>query len=129
MAHYHGTVGTYIRLRELQSLLHCYHKLVQGEHSLVLTSLPSILEVDHQGLYLQRAYTIISLKRKLGKELLVTSDPSLTKSGVYWSRNKNLASKAEKAAKSAGIFKANYMVMHLDLASLDSVCQFMDSYK
>ncbi|XVF78190.1 hypothetical protein PTKIN_Ptkin14bG0110000 [Pterospermum kingtungense] len=67
----------------IMALLHCYHKLVQGEHSLVLTSLPSILEVDHQGFYLQRAYTIISLKRKLGKELLVTSAPSLTKSGVY----------------------------------------------
>ncbi|KAJ8755051.1 hypothetical protein K2173_016556 [Erythroxylum novogranatense] len=37
--------------------------------------------------------------------------------------------KAEKAAKSAGIAKENYTVMHLDLASLDSVRQFIDNFR
>ncbi|KAK8986345.1 hypothetical protein V6N11_009905 [Hibiscus sabdariffa] len=37
--------------------------------------------------------------------------------------------KAERAAKSAGMSKENYTIMHLDLASLDSVRQFVDSYK
>ncbi|PSS16317.1 Protochlorophyllide reductase [Actinidia chinensis var. chinensis] len=37
--------------------------------------------------------------------------------------------KAERAAKSAGIAKDNYTIMHLDLASLDSVRQFVDSVR
>ncbi|CAL5405816.1 unnamed protein product [Camellia sinensis] len=37
--------------------------------------------------------------------------------------------KAERAAKAAGIAKENYTVMHLDLASLDSVRQFVDNFK
>ncbi|KDP24154.1 hypothetical protein JCGZ_25811 [Jatropha curcas] len=37
--------------------------------------------------------------------------------------------KAERAAKSAGIPKENYKVMHLDLASLDSVRQFVDNFR
>ncbi|WOL07388.1 protochlorophyllide reductase [Canna indica] len=37
--------------------------------------------------------------------------------------------KAEKAAKSAGMAKENYAVMHLDLASLDSVRQFVKSFR
>lgn len=37
--------------------------------------------------------------------------------------------KAEKAAKSAGMDKENYTIMHLDLASLDSVRQFADNFK
>lgn len=37
--------------------------------------------------------------------------------------------KAEKAAKSAGMDKENYSIMHLDLASLDSVRQFVDNLK
>ncbi|KAG5545366.1 hypothetical protein RHGRI_017741 [Rhododendron griersonianum] len=37
--------------------------------------------------------------------------------------------KAERAAKSAGIAKENYTVMHLDLASLDSVSQFVNNFR
>lgn len=37
--------------------------------------------------------------------------------------------KAERAAKSAGMAKENYTVMHLDLASLDSVKQFVDNFR
>lgn len=37
--------------------------------------------------------------------------------------------KAEKAAKSVGIPKENYTVMHLDLASLESVRQFVDNFR
>lgn len=37
--------------------------------------------------------------------------------------------KAERAAKSAGISKENYNIMHLDLASLDSVRQFVDNFR
>lgn len=37
--------------------------------------------------------------------------------------------KAERAAKSAGISKENYTIMHLDLASLDSVRQFVDNFR
>lgn len=37
--------------------------------------------------------------------------------------------KADKAAKSAGIAKDNYTVMHLDLASLESVRQFADNFR
>ncbi|KAJ0236196.1 Protochlorophyllide reductase C [Hirschfeldia incana] len=37
--------------------------------------------------------------------------------------------KAEKAAKSVGMSKEDYTVMHLDLASLDSVKQFVDNYR
>lgn len=37
--------------------------------------------------------------------------------------------KAERAAKSSGIHKENYTVMHLDLSSLDSVRQFVDNFK
>ncbi|CAN7014714.1 hypothetical protein IGI04_013296 [Brassica rapa subsp. trilocularis] len=37
--------------------------------------------------------------------------------------------KAERAAKSAGMPKDSYTVMHLDLASLDSVRQFVDSFR
>ncbi|XP_022876491.1 protochlorophyllide reductase-like [Olea europaea var. sylvestris] len=37
--------------------------------------------------------------------------------------------KAEKAAKSAGMAKESYTIMHLDLASLDSVRQFVDNFK
>lgn len=37
--------------------------------------------------------------------------------------------KAEKAAKSAGMNKENYTVIHLDLASLDSVRQFIKNFR
>lgn len=37
--------------------------------------------------------------------------------------------KAERAAKAAGMPKENYTVMHLDLASLDSVRQFVDNFR
>ncbi|XP_038902742.1 protochlorophyllide reductase [Benincasa hispida] len=37
--------------------------------------------------------------------------------------------KAQMAAKSAGIAKESFTVMHLDLASLDSVRQFVDSFR
>ena len=37
--------------------------------------------------------------------------------------------KAAKAAKSAGIPKENYSIMHLDLASLDSVRQFVENFR
>ncbi|XP_061367195.1 protochlorophyllide reductase, chloroplastic isoform X2 [Gastrolobium bilobum] len=37
--------------------------------------------------------------------------------------------KAARAAKSAGIAKENYTIMHLDLASLDSVRQFVDNFR
>lgn len=37
--------------------------------------------------------------------------------------------KAERAAKSVGIAKENYTIMHLDLSSLESVRQFADSFK
>ncbi|XP_071698477.1 protochlorophyllide reductase, chloroplastic [Rutidosis leptorrhynchoides] len=37
--------------------------------------------------------------------------------------------KAERAAKSAGMSKENYTVMHLDLASFDSVRQFVSNFK
>ncbi|KAJ4825869.1 hypothetical protein Tsubulata_024318 [Turnera subulata] len=37
--------------------------------------------------------------------------------------------KAEKAAKSAGMSKESHTVMHLDLASLDSVRQFVDNFR
>ncbi|MBA0873056.1 hypothetical protein Goshw_026058 [Gossypium schwendimanii] len=37
--------------------------------------------------------------------------------------------KADKAAKSVGITKENYSVMHLDLASLESVRQFADTFR
>lgn len=37
--------------------------------------------------------------------------------------------KAERAAKSAGITKENYNVMHLDLASFDSVRQFVENFR
>ncbi|MCL7030557.1 hypothetical protein MKW94_020238 [Papaver nudicaule] len=37
--------------------------------------------------------------------------------------------KAERAAKSAGMSKENYTIMHLDLSSLDSVRQFVDSFR
>ncbi|KAJ8568646.1 hypothetical protein K7X08_028179 [Anisodus acutangulus] len=37
--------------------------------------------------------------------------------------------KAEKAAKSVGIPKENYTVMHLDLSSLESVRQFVDTFR
>ncbi|KAL1812827.1 hypothetical protein ACET3Z_022892 [Daucus carota] len=37
--------------------------------------------------------------------------------------------KAERAAKSVGISKENYSIMHLDLSSLESVRQFADAFK
>ena len=37
--------------------------------------------------------------------------------------------KAERAAKSVGMSKENYTIMHIVLASLDSVRQFVYSYK
>ncbi|XP_010482352.1 PREDICTED: protochlorophyllide reductase C, chloroplastic [Camelina sativa] len=37
--------------------------------------------------------------------------------------------KAEKAAKSVGMSKEDYTVMHLDLASLESVKQFVDNFR
>lgn len=37
--------------------------------------------------------------------------------------------KAERAAKSVGMSKENYTVMHLDLASLESVRQFIDAFR
>lgn len=37
--------------------------------------------------------------------------------------------KAEQAAKSVGMAKENYTVMHLDLASLDSVRQFVETFR
>ncbi|KAJ0666906.1 putative protochlorophyllide reductase [Helianthus annuus] len=37
--------------------------------------------------------------------------------------------KAENAAKSIGIAKENYTVMHLDLSSLESVRQFVDTFR
>ncbi|KAM7498731.1 hypothetical protein LguiA_023145 [Lonicera macranthoides] len=37
--------------------------------------------------------------------------------------------KAERAAKAVGMPKENYTIMHLDLASLDSVRQFVDNFR
>ena len=37
--------------------------------------------------------------------------------------------KAERAAKSTGMAKENYTIMHLDLASLDSVRQFVNNFR
>lgn len=37
--------------------------------------------------------------------------------------------KAERAAKSVGMSKENYTIIHLDLASLDSVRQFVDNFE
>ncbi|OIV92419.1 hypothetical protein TanjilG_23019 [Lupinus angustifolius] len=37
--------------------------------------------------------------------------------------------KTARAAKSAGIAKENYTIMHLDLSSLDSVHQFVDNFR
>ncbi|XP_050367577.1 protochlorophyllide reductase, chloroplastic [Argentina anserina] len=37
--------------------------------------------------------------------------------------------KAERAAKSAGMPKENYTIMHLDLSSLESVRQFVDNFR
>lgn len=37
--------------------------------------------------------------------------------------------KTERAAKSAGISKENYTIMHLDLSSLDSVRQFVENFR
>ncbi|XP_009378484.2 protochlorophyllide reductase, chloroplastic [Pyrus x bretschneideri] len=37
--------------------------------------------------------------------------------------------KTERAAKAAGMPKENYTIMHLDLASLDSVRQFVDNFR
>lgn len=37
--------------------------------------------------------------------------------------------KAERAAKSAGLAKENYTIMHLDLSSLESVRQFVDNFR
>ncbi|XP_047335209.1 protochlorophyllide reductase-like [Impatiens glandulifera] len=37
--------------------------------------------------------------------------------------------KTERAAKSAGISKENYTIMHLDLSSLESVRQFVENFK
>lgn len=37
--------------------------------------------------------------------------------------------KAEKAVKSVGMEKQDYTIMHLDLSSLDSVKQFVDSFE
>ncbi|KAM6584533.1 hypothetical protein CsatB_011535 [Cannabis sativa] len=37
--------------------------------------------------------------------------------------------KTERAAKGAGISKENYTIMHLDLASLDSVRQFVNNFR
>ncbi|XP_042464927.1 protochlorophyllide reductase-like [Zingiber officinale] len=37
--------------------------------------------------------------------------------------------KAEKAAKAAGMAKGSYTIAHLDLASLDSVRQFVDAFR
>lgn len=37
--------------------------------------------------------------------------------------------KAERAAKSVGMTKGNYTIMHLDLGSLDSVRQFVDTFR
>lgn len=37
--------------------------------------------------------------------------------------------KAERAAKSAGMAKENYTIMHLDLSSLDSVRQFVNNFR
>lgn len=37
--------------------------------------------------------------------------------------------KAERAAKSVGIDKENYTVMHLDLTSFDSIRQFVDTFQ
>lgn len=37
--------------------------------------------------------------------------------------------KAEKAAKSVGMAKENYTIMHLDLSSLTSVRQFVENFK
>lgn len=37
--------------------------------------------------------------------------------------------KAERAAKSAGMPRENYTIMHLDLASLDSVRQFVETFR
>ncbi|KAL5730218.1 protochlorophyllide reductase [Ranunculus cassubicifolius] len=37
--------------------------------------------------------------------------------------------KTERAAKSVGMSKENYTIMHLDLSSLDSVRQFVDNFK
>lgn len=37
--------------------------------------------------------------------------------------------KAERAAKATGLSKDGYTIMHLDLASLDSVRQFVDNFR
>ncbi|PSS16321.1 Protochlorophyllide reductase [Actinidia chinensis var. chinensis] len=40
----------------------------------------------------------------------------------------SICKEAEKAAKLAGISKENHIIMHLDLASVDSIHQFVDNF-
>lgn len=106
----------------------CNQRTIVRAEAAALTTTPSINRATSEG------------KKTLRKGCVIVTGAS---SGLGLATAKSLAEtgkwhvimacrdflKAERAAKSAGISKDNYTIMHLDLASLDSVRQFVDNFR
>ncbi|GLT69367.1 hypothetical protein SLA2020_415240 [Shorea laevis] len=114
------------------SALRCKRKLKQRSGAVraetVVTSAPGISQSPVDGKKTLRKGTAVITGASSGLGLATAK--ALAESGkwdVIMACRDFL--KAERAAKSAGISKENYSIMHLDLASLDSVRQFVDNFR
>lgn len=94
----------------------------------VATTTPSVNQASTEGKKTLRKGTVVITGASSGLGLATAK--SLAETGkwhVIMACRDFL--KAERAAKSSGMPKENYTVMHLDLASLDSVKQFVANFK
>ncbi|PKA55997.1 Protochlorophyllide reductase, chloroplastic [Apostasia shenzhenica] len=92
------------------------------------TASPAISRAPHEGKKMLRKGNVVITGASSGLGLATAK--ALAESGRW---NVVMACrdflKAEKAAKSVGMPKDNYTIMHLDLASLDSVRQFIGNFR
>ncbi|XP_024994329.1 protochlorophyllide reductase isoform X1 [Cynara cardunculus var. scolymus] len=92
------------------------------------TMAPSVIEAAEDGKKTLRKGNVIITGASSGLGLATAKALADTEKWHVIMACRNFL-KAERAAKSVGITKENYTVMHLDLSSLESVRQFVDTYR
>nr|XP_043622554.1 protochlorophyllide reductase-like [Erigeron canadensis] len=108
--------------------MECTCKKVFRPQAIATTSAPAVTRAAPEGKKTLRKGSVIITGASSGLGLATAK--SLAETGkwhVIMACRDFL--KAERAAKSAGMSRDNYTVMHLDLASMDSVRQFVANFK
>lgn len=92
------------------------------------TTSPSINQASTEGKKTLRKGSVIITGASSGLGLATAKSLALTGQWQVIMACRDFL-KAEKAAKAVGMPKENYTIMHLDLASLESVRQFVDNFR